>query len=503
MDLLAIVLWSLVFVGVVLFIALATLPLWFQFFKSWAADHRFYWAKLKENSALGLQTNDAMTDMAIRLTPEHYAFMAELYEGHLPFFEEGVLATVGSATDAGVSYEMFVQDPKRYLKQHYRHIGRDGIVFVGHPWFRYRSVRDWAMTPNHRLALNINERTSGAHTIPMTIQTTRFGMLGSQDHGVESNRRAIYEKRMAEVLNDREKRLNPSEEWMLFVLDIPETADGYSVATALEIDWMASAPWELQTKPGRDNVGILLLSHLNAALRQAMKNLEAVEVSKETDGSGTAAKQAIQSRLEEQIWVQLGYNQDGSSSGKWYTKINDADNHTPLAILARNGLLVLRVRVADISLPAELKEALQLAAKARAQMSGDLIRAEAGRQVAEKKKATRQLEGQGEQAYAEAVAKGDRARIGAWSTNEGQVDEAAIVARLQSQGLETYGQAVRDSKSPVIVGAPGAPTDGASMLAGGLAQLGLGLGNRPGSKQGKDKPKSDTKADAGEDGEDS
>lgn len=478
-------------------LAILTLPLWFKFFVSWASSkgHQFYnfWAKNKENAGLGLQTNEALTTMAIRLTEEHYELVSELYKGHLPFFKKGYKAAFGDVS--GVTYEQYCTDPKQYLKEQYQYVAKDGIVWVGVPWNRYRTVREWAMTPNHRLALNIKPETAGYHTIPMTIQTTRFGMIGIDESDPEvAMTRKKYDERMAEVLNDQDKKLNKSEEWMLFVLDIPETADGFSIPTTLEIDWMVGDPWELQTKPGRDNVGILLLSHLNASLRKAMKGLNALEVTKATEEAG--AKSAIQSKLEQAIWTDLGYNADGSSHGQWYEWIKNHEIHHSLAILARTGLLVLRVRVADVSLPKVLKEELQKPARARARMSNDLIAAEARRQVAEKDKATKKLAGEGEQAFAEAVAQGDRARVAAWSEDGKSVDAEAVAARLQSQGLETYGDAVKSSGSPVIVGTPGAPTDGASMLAGGLTQLGVGLGKQSksgGGKSKKDKSKPESK----------
>jgi hypothetical protein len=311
---------------------------------------------------------------------------------------------------------------------------------------------------------------------------------------------------LAQVFDNPNAHLNPSEQWMLLVLDVAETADGFSVPVKMEIDWLTGAPWELQTIPGKDNIGVLLLSHLNSAIRKAMKELLALDVSSQAMDSAEA-KSAVQSTLEKRVWKELGFADDGTIDDRWYDRIHSEDT-SPLAVLARYGLLMLRARVVDVRLPNSLKEQLQKPAIARAKVSERVLEAEGSRLVAEKKKETRKLEGQGEMEYATAIAGGDKARIDAWKPKDDD-DKAAIAARLQSQGLESYQAAVTASKSPIIVGTPGVQIDGASAIAGGLSQLGVGLGNRAkaegdkGNQKGKNKDKGSSSSKETSDNEES
>lgn len=452
--------------------------------KSFAAGQKFLWAKLKENNALGLQTNDLLTDMVIYLKHEQYDLFMKLYEGHPPYLK----ANPDSWLD--LSYEEFIEDPELYLGPEYRHAGNDGIVYVGLPFFGLRSVREWFFTPQHRLAL-----PKGRHSIPMTIQTLTLGMIDPEEKDSEGKlMRDKLERRLAEVFDDSSKQLNPSEEWMLLVLDVAETEDGFSVPVKMEIDILIGDPKMLMASQSRDNIGVQLLSHVNAAVRQSMKGLLALRVTDNTSDA-TEAKNALQESLEKEIWRHLGFREDGSTDGNWYTRIMSNEHH-PLTLLARYGLLVVRARVADIRLPEALKRELQKSTMARASMNVKLLDAESRKRVAAQDKETKKLAGEGEEAFAKAVARGDRSRIEAWSGDGKEVDEAAVAARLVSQQLETYAAAVKDSKSPVIVGAPGQQFDGASALAGGLSQIGIGLGAKPKSNSEKDKDKRGKKGKA-------
>lgn len=440
-------------------------------FRRWAklttkkilADMKMFWAMIRENSALAIQIGGVIIRFALRLDAEHYERILKLY----------------GRNDDGWRYNPFVTDQAHrnvtfeqlpeHLKFHYV-LSPDGFVKVGSPFWGLHTVRAWFPTRKHEEATS-----QSTHTIPMGVEVVNYLMPLSDDpqKGQDSKSpKRLFQERLDAARNGG-KKLDPSDAEKLMMLSLPETADGFSVGVTIAVSHLMADPKTSLT--AQRYFGEYRLSLVDGALQFAMKDLRAVDVL--ADAADTAAAQKVlMHEINEALGVRLGFDQPEKSL---FERMEDPNDHTPRAVLARLGDIMINFRVVDIELPERLKVELQKPALSRAQMTASLIDADARVQVAQRGATAKEHEGDGERRFREKVAAGDEALIKAWG---------GPANRLQALGMEVYRDAVGKpgQGKAVIVGTPGAPLNSADAIAGGLAAA---VTTIAGASKGKDEKK--------------
>lgn len=477
--------WVVVLLGSLLVIALVMMAVARPMLNVALASVRFYMALMSENSSLGRRRGRNTWLMYVHLTKDRYEYLMHVCQGYNPF--TGTAHSSWSEALEAVPYDHFVHADEHgvSIKPHFNIVAsKDAAVTIGWPWFGYESVTPWYLTAALRdAAPRRNSGDQGGdenHTIPLKVVNDEFPLpLKDAD-------RKELEKKVAEVRAGRSQPLTTDEVRSLMSLKPAETADGFPIECSITVDRITVEPFLFVT--AADTLGDQLYELLNSALLMALADIEALaEVSK--DAPPEEAKRMLLGKILTKLQEKAGVTAENQQRPFNEFLHPRRPDDTLYEVMASMGVVVLRIRIVDIVIPEKLVLLLNKPAIERATMRADLVAADKRLQVAVKDAEAAKIKGDGEKKY-------DRARIEAWSTDGEVVDESAVAARLASQQLETYAAAVKDSKSPIIIGAPGQQFDGASALAGGLSQIGIGLGAKPKTNTEKDKDKRGKKGKA-------
>ncbi len=461
-------------------------PILWPILKLSQANGRRFWATVRENSAIGRRRAENTWMMYINLTQAMYEYILVVCDGYNPFVdlekwqasdEYKKLHKLNSTSPSKESEEEpKVLEPQvpfteldSFLKPIYKFVhGKAAIVWIGWPWFGFETVKEWYHTALIKeVARKLHKDDKGGeeyHTIPMKIQTFSFPLPITQKEELEGLQKQVDKARKGEG-----DPLAVSDIKRLLSLNSAETSDGFSIPCAVDIDVITVSPWEMVT--GVEFILDQMYGLLNSSLYQAMASVQALD--KDTlEQSKKDDRLALMEKISDALQLQTGMKgQDPKNPDKklkYKTLLDDVENHNFVAVMARMGLAILRVRLVNIDVPKELALLLNQPAKERAQKVADLVKAEKGKEVAKIDAEAKEHKGTGERKFQEQLALGDKARLAAW---DGQSPEV-VAARLKEINADRWAEGVTTSGQGKVIITGGPNSSGGSSLEGAAAALG-------------------------------
>lgn len=471
----------LLFPLIALFLAVISMPLWLPIAKKPLSDRKWFYASLRDRSALGRRRARNTWKVYVQPGPDDKDL------------NERVAYYKSKGKDSPVRIELVK--------------GKDALVWIGLPLFGYETVAPWYYTADLKDAANDEH-----HTLPLKEQTTLFPM--ALPEGTEKQELLV---KVAEAKKTG-KPLMADEVRKLMAMDPQNSAEGFEIKFDLEADWQIVDPVKFLL--GHEFVGDLMVSLFNNGARLGMSGLRLIPV--ETD-STTPSAETLTREFERRTQLYLGVQ-------PWDEEYAKHENMSPMPevsravmVLAEKGIKLMRIRIRNLLLPPDVMELLKKPAEARAQATADLTAADVRAQAAVKDADALRHKGEGEKDYNVTIATGrkeatvieatgrqeaakldaaaDVSRIGAWDPTK--VGAAAVAARLHQLEIGAWQDGV---KSPgagkvIITGAPGSST-GSGGLEGLAATVtsvikevgspadkpGGGKDNTPPAGESKDEP---------------
>jgi len=419
----------LVLPAIVLAGAVLVAPMWWPIAKTWLADHKWFYAALRERSALARRRAGNTWMVYVKPGPEdmtHFAQLEKEYNGK-------------SSEYGGTPVQL------KNVRS------TDALVVIGWPFFKYERVAPWYLTADLKDVANDEK-----HTIPLKEQTTLFPKLSIN----EGQKKEILE-RVAVAIKTRQP-IMVDEVRKLMAMDPQNSAEGFEILFDLEADWQIVDP--IKFILGHEFIGDLMVSLFNNGARLAMAGLRLVPV--DTDNA-QPVEETLTREFERRTQMYLGVIPWDMVHAEAEGMIPLPKNRNAFDILKSKGISLLGVRIRDIELPKEVMELLKKPAEARAKGTADLTAADVRVKAAAKDAEALRKKGEGERDYkvfvatgnkdaAKLEAEGDTSRIMAWDPNT--VPAAAVAAHLEQKRIDAWQEGV---KSPgagkvVITGSPGA-----------------------------------------------
>lgn len=467
----------LVLPAILLALAVLLTPVWWPIAKTWLADHKLFYAALRERSAIARRRAGNTWMVYVQPGPQdldHYKKLAKQYatgkmvQEEVENGEAGVgevknaEVVITEAMDGKAEVEEVASESPMRMKIV---LSRDALVWIGVPFFKYERVAPWYLSADLKDAANDEK-----HTIPLKEQTTLFPKSLADD----TERKRILD-RVTEAKKTRQPLL-ADEVRKLMAMDPQNSAEGFEILFDLEADWQIVEP--IKFILGHEFIGDLMVSLFNNAARLAMAGLRLVPV--DTDNA-QPVEETLTREFEHRTQMYLGIIPWDAEFAKAEGMIKLSDDRKADVILMSKGIKLLGVRIRDIELPKDVMELLKKPAAARAQGTADLTAADIRVKAADKDAQALRNKGKGERDYNILVAKGhkqaakleaagDKDRIAAWDRTG-----PAAAARLEQISIDAWQKGVTSpgAGKVIITGAPGAGAQGNNLegLAAKLATV--------------------------------